>query len=470
MINSVTLSRTLQVYQLRKKERGILEYLNNYIDKIKASDIPITPFCQCQNSGLKVNNTSGWCESCGLGLVPGVMLPPWTSGHPEINRIIFHTQIKSNHIFDHIEWINYDRFTNVKKIIKGVRGDGYSASWIDGPMYLYGMARNGEQNVIIKSLGKSSSNVTPEFLRELESYVKLVTSYTELRYELLGSVQCYGLTRDPNTQEYMLVTEYIKGGDLRNYLSKNFKNMKWLDHKLKILISIAKGLKLIHESGFIHQDLHLGNILIGKDGSAYISDLGLYPFITLSDQDSKKESTPKGIFGVLPYVAPEVLERILPYTKESDIYSFGIIMWSLSSGKLPFSGCPFNTSLALEICNGERPEININETPQCYIDLMKRCWDSEPHKRPNIQEIYEILLDWYFLINEYEEFKKFDEMIKSDIEEKSTIFESEDVVHYSQFIDLDAISKEETFEVLDDDDLYSAKPYNIGTPSDVSTN
>ncbi|CAG8786223.1 21893_t:CDS:2 [Gigaspora margarita] len=250
MINSVTLSRALQVYRLRKKERGILEYINNFIDKVKASDIPITPFCQCQNSGLKVNN-SGWCESCGLGLVPGVMLPPWTSGNPEINRIIFHTQIKSNHIFDHIEWINYDRFTNVKKIIKGARGDGYSASWIDGPMCLYGMARNGEQNVIIKSLGKSSSNVTPEFLR---------------------SVQCYGLTRDPNTQEYML------------------------------------------------------------------------------------------------------------------------------------------------------------------------------------------------------EFKKFDEMIKSDIEEKSTIFESDDVVHYSQFIDLDAISKEETFEVLDDDDLYSAKPYNIGTPSDVSTN
>ncbi|CAG8452781.1 3170_t:CDS:2 [Racocetra fulgida] len=332
MINSVTLSRVLQVYQLRKKEHGIFEYINNYIDKIKASNIPITPFCPCQNSESKVNN-SGWCESCGLGLVPGIMLPPWTSGHPEINRILFRTQIESNHIFDHIEWINYDRFTDVKKII----GEVYSASWVDGPMCLYGMARNGAQNVIIKSLGKSSANVTPEFLHELELYVKLITSYTELRYELLGSIQCYGLTRNPSTQEYMLVSEYIKGGDLRNYLSRNFKNMKWLEDKLQILISIAKGLKLIHESGFVHHNLHLGNVLIGEDGSAYISDLGLYPFITLSDQDSenlRNEATSKGIFGVLPYVAPEVLERILPYTKESDIYSFGIIMWTLSSGKI----------------------------------------------------------------------------------------------------------------------------------------
>ncbi|CAG8744700.1 1573_t:CDS:2, partial [Dentiscutata erythropus] len=344
VINSVTLSRALQVYRLRKKERGIIEYINNYIDKSKVSNIPITPFCLCQTSGSKVNNNSGWCESCGLGLVPGVMLPPWTSGHPEINRIIFRTQIESNHIFDHIEWINYDRFTNVKKICKGSRGDVFSASWIDGSMYLYGMARNGEQNVIIKSLGKSSVNVTPEFLR---------------------SIQCYGLTRNPNTQEYMLVTDYIKGGDLRNYLSKNFKNMKWLDDKLKILISITKGLKLIHELGFVHHDLHLGNVLIGDDGSAFISDLGLYPFITLSDQGSKNSSNETTLKG---------------------------------------------------------------------------------------------------------EFKKLDEMIKSDVEEKPTIFESEDVVYYSQFIDLDAISKEETFEVLDDDDLYSAKPYNIEIPSDVSTN
>ncbi|CAG8703376.1 6810_t:CDS:2, partial [Racocetra persica] len=260
MINSVTLSRVLQIYQLRKKEHGIFEYINNYIDKIKASNIPISPFCPCQNSELKVNN-SGWCESCGLGLVPGIMLPPWTSGHPEINRIIFRTQIESNHIFDHIEWINYDRFTDVKKII----GDVYSASWVDGPMCLYGMARNGAQNVIIKSLGKSSANVTPEFLHELELYVKLITSYTELRYELLGSIQCYGLTRNPSTQEYMLVSEYIKGGDLRNHLSRNFKNMKWLEDKLQILISIAKGLKLIHESGFVHYNLHLGNVLIGED-------------------------------------------------------------------------------------------------------------------------------------------------------------------------------------------------------------
>ncbi|CAG8805944.1 20148_t:CDS:1, partial [Racocetra fulgida] len=92
MINTVTLLQLLQVYRLRTKER-IYEYIINYIDKVKASNIQIPPTCLCQNSDSK----DGWCESCGTGMVPGVILPPWTSGHPEINKIIFNSQLESKH-------------------------------------------------------------------------------------------------------------------------------------------------------------------------------------------------------------------------------------------------------------------------------------------------------------------------------------------------------------------------------------
>ncbi|CAG8811873.1 36657_t:CDS:2, partial [Gigaspora margarita] len=219
MINTVTLLQVLQVSRLRTKEHGIYEYIINFIDKVKTSDIQTPPSCQCQNSVNNLNN--GWCESCGIGMVPGVILPLWTSGNSEINKIIFNTQLESKHM-------------------------------------------NGAQNVIIKSLGRTPS--------DLKEYVKLVTSYTELRYELLGTIQCYGLTQDSTTKEYMLVMENIKKGNLRNYLNQNFKNMKWIDEKLKILISIAKGLKLIHQSGFIHKNLHSGNILIGEDADNEMND------------------------------------------------------------------------------------------------------------------------------------------------------------------------------------------------------
>ncbi|CAG8709202.1 18390_t:CDS:2, partial [Gigaspora rosea] len=165
MINTVTLLQVLQVSRLRTKEHGIYEYIINFIDKVKTSNIQTPPTCQCQNSVNNLNN--GWCESCGIGMVPGVILPLWTSGNSEINKIIFNTQLESKHMFDHIEWINHDGFRNIKEIKKGRFGCIYSSIWIDGPMPLFGMARNGAQNVIIKSLGRTPSDVTPEFIREL---------------------------------------------------------------------------------------------------------------------------------------------------------------------------------------------------------------------------------------------------------------------------------------------------------------
>ncbi|RGB42366.1 kinase-like domain-containing protein, partial [Rhizophagus diaphanus] len=82
-----------------------------------------------------------------------------------------------------------------------------------------------------------------------------------------------------------------------------------------------------------------------------------------------------------PFIAPEIL-RGQPYTQASDIYSFSIIMWEFTSKILPFNDKAHDLQLALSICKGERPEI-IENTPQCYIDLMKKYWDEDPLKRPS---------------------------------------------------------------------------------------
>ncbi|RGB38857.1 hypothetical protein C1646_755177 [Rhizophagus diaphanus] len=76
------------------------------------------------------------------------------------------------------------------------------------------------------------------------------------------------------------------------------------------------------------------------------------------------------IYGVLPYVAPEVLRR-KSYTQESDIYSFGMIMYFVATGRQPFYNRAHDHLLALDICKEVRPEINEPEAPRCYIDLMK---------------------------------------------------------------------------------------------------
>ncbi|PKC56677.1 hypothetical protein RhiirA1_428993, partial [Rhizophagus irregularis] len=56
-------------------------------------------------------------------------------------------------------------------------------------------------------------------------------------------------------------------------------------------------------------------------------------------------------------------------------------MWEFTSGIPPFNDKAHNLQLALNICKGERPEI-IKNTPQCYINLMEKCWNEDPLKRP----------------------------------------------------------------------------------------
>ena len=111
---------------------------------------------------------------------------------------------------------------------------------------------------------------------------------------------------------------YAPEGNLRKNL-QTIAQMDWKD-KLNLLQCIASDLQIIHSHDLIHRDLHSGNILLDSLNSAYIADLGLSITANIA-----LKSNPDGICGILPYISPEVLSN-QPYTKASDIYSFGIIM------------------------------------------------------------------------------------------------------------------------------------------------
>ncbi|RGB38121.1 kinase-like domain-containing protein, partial [Rhizophagus diaphanus] len=90
-------------------------------------------------------------------------------------------------------------------------------------------------------------------------------------------------------------------------------------------------------------------------------------------------------------MAPEIL-RGKSYTPASDMYSFSMIMWEFTSGIPPFNNRAHDIQLSLSICKGERPEI-IENSPQCYVDLMKLCWDEDPLKRPSSKEMLNIIIN-----------------------------------------------------------------------------
>ena len=198
-------------------------------------------------------------------------------------------------------------------------------------------------------------------------------------------IRLYGFTQNPDNLDYMIVMNYAKDGNLKKNLQNIVKD-KWI-FKLKKLFYIIKGLNNIHQQKLVHCDFHHGNILLNQ-GSLSISDLGLCKPVE-SFQSFKQNE----IYGVLPFVAPEIL-RGKPYTLASDIYSFSMIMWEFTSGVPPFDDREHGLQLALNICRGERPKI-IENTPQCYIELMEKCWETDPLKRPNSSEIKKIIETWY---------------------------------------------------------------------------
>src|SRR5688572_22795643 len=163
--------------------------------------------------------------------------------------------------------------------------------------------------------------------------------------------------------------------------TRTLKNRDIVD----MLWSISTGLNFIHELDLVHGNLHGGNVLVESEMDsidAKITDTGLHGPVDRQIQTC----------GVIPFVAPEIFNGNTP-TKESDIYSFGMIMWMLSAGIRPYCDKPHDKQLIQEICSGSRPNI-VSGTPPVFARLMLQCLDADPSNRPTASQLYECLGNW----------------------------------------------------------------------------
>ncbi|GES97776.1 kinase-like domain-containing protein [Rhizophagus clarus] len=283
-----------------------------------------------------------WCQACNAKRFKK-NFKNWSSGNKDIDELIQFSQLNAPHRTKYLEWIPYENFQNVTYITRGGFGTIYSAEWPEGCISYWDIDNQEWHRYNNCSVALKNS----DFLNEVKSYLQI---YSE------NIVQCYGITQNPNTKDYMMVLQYYTEGNLRDYYLNN--DTDYL--KIFNLLRIVTGLLNIHIAEKVHKDIHPGNILINM--SAHISDLGMCQPVNNEEQTAKK-----GIYGVLPYIAPEVL-RGYQYTKAADIYSFGIIMNEYLSEEIPFSG-----------------------TPKFLADLIIKCWDSKTENRPTAKELYQVL-------------------------------------------------------------------------------
>jgi serine/threonine protein kinase len=127
---------------------------------------------------------------------------------------------------------------------------------------------------------------------------------------------------------YCIITEYLSGGSLRSFLHRQEKRSLPLKKVISVALEVARGMEYIHSQGVIHRDLKPENILFDQDNCVKIVDFGISCEAAYCDV---LEEDP----GTYRWMAPEMI-RHKKYGYKVDVYSFGLLLWEMISGKTPY--------------------------------------------------------------------------------------------------------------------------------------
>jgi serine/threonine-protein kinase len=178
-----------------------------------------------------------------------------------------------------------------------------------------------------------------------------------------------------------IVMEYLPGNALRDQLDHARIGQQ---PATKILIDIAEALAAAHKAGVVHRDLKPDNIqLVERDGTPFypvVLDFGVAKFL-----DAAEKLTMTGaLLGTPIYMSPEQFRGESNLGPPSDIYAFGVLAYELYAGQPPFTGTTF-AELALAHTN--KPAKVLPGANKGLSDLLLRCLDKDPNKRPRAEAI-----------------------------------------------------------------------------------
>jgi serine/threonine protein kinase len=194
-------------------------------------------------------------------------------------------------------------------------------------------------------------------------------------------VRYYGAVASAPT--YCLVLEYCPRGDLRAALDAPTP----AGFFLRVAHGIACGMVCLHQNGMMHRDLKSPNILIDEGGTAKLTDFGLA--LKEGGGVSPRDAGNKTEVGSFRWMAPEVARR-LGFTRLSDVYSMGMVLFELLTHDLPFADVAALHAVAIVAVHGARPPLP-PDAPPALTDLIRRCWSEEPASRPSFEQVEQLL-------------------------------------------------------------------------------
>lgn len=229
--------------------------------------------------------------------------------------------------------------------------------------------------------------------KKTETFTKI-----EMRNEAKKKDETFDLTGA------IFVSEYMPNGSLERTTFQYLKNKGKVEDgfmnptiRSKILYGIASTMSKIHQKNVIHRDIKLENIFLDDNYEPRIADFGLSKVILDNDPAVTLN------IGTPQFMATELFMNTgEKYDLSVDVYAYAFVIYRMFSITIIFQNgrrLPPNEFM-MKIAKGQRP-VKPESIPDCYWNLIQKCWDQAPENRPKFSEIVELMKDDKFAINEF---------------------------------------------------------------------
>lgn len=239
---------------------------------------------------------------------------------------------------------------------------------------------------------------------------------------------------------YYIVMELVEGITLKEYIER--KGRLTIKEATSIAIQVSAGLEVAHNNQIVHRDIKPQNIIISREGKVKVTDFGIAKATT-------SQTTTSNAMGSVHYASPEQA-RGGYVDHRSDIYSLGIVLYEMVTGRVPFDG---DTAVAVAVKHLQEemvpPSVYCKEIPYSLEQIIKKCTQKSPDRR--YQDIGDLLADLkQSLLDPEGDFVK---MVDLDEQAKTVVMDKDSSSRVKERRKI-RLAEEEYDEDEDEDDEY----------------
>jgi serine/threonine protein kinase len=210
--------------------------------------------------------------------------------------------------------------------------------------------------------------------RERKEFEREIMIMQDLRSDYIMPI--YAVCDEPGRA--CIVMKYMEQGTLRRALDRNPTLSLKARHQL--VLDVVMGLYYLHHQEIVHGDLNSDNVFVDTEGRARLANF------TLSKAKGSNITSVSKHSIALQWLPPEVLlaeTSVARITAQGDIYSLGVVLWEIMTGKKPYSNC--SEKEFIDLIRRDEREFIPEHIPALYHDIIRTCWQKEPVQRSTLE-------------------------------------------------------------------------------------